>query len=45
MDALWELLSLTFSIFLKTVILTLGMDILTMTLFSDGIVMVDNGEK
>ena len=44
MDALWELLSLTFSIFLKTVILTLGMDILTMTLFSDGIVMVDNGE-
>ena len=44
MDALWELLSLTFSIFLKTVILTLGMDILTMTLFSDGIVMVDDGE-
>ena len=44
MDALWELLSLTFSIFLKTVILTLGMDIVTMTLFSDGIVMVDNGE-
>ena len=44
MDALWELLSLTFSIFLRTVILTLGMDILTMTLFSDGNVMVDNGE-
>ena len=44
MDALWELLLLTFSIFLKTVILTLGMDILTMTLFSDGIVKVDNGE-
>ena len=44
MDALWELLSLTFSIFLKTVILILGMDILTMTLFSDGIVMEDKGE-
>ena len=44
MDALWELLLLTFSIFLKTVILTLGMDILTMALFSDGIVLVDNGE-
>ena len=44
MDALWELLSLTLSIFLKTVILTLRMDILTMALFSYGIVLVDDGE-